>query len=402
MLDAVRDQNIGTGGAGRLYAMTTIAMYDAVNGMDRRTPEVLQPNRGHALVPPDGAPNPLLANRGLAAAVAAYTVLSELVPEQSAKLDQALMQEIANSKLPGIRLWRSLLWGGFVGNQVLSVRANDGSQGAEILSASSDAGRFRNDWDGQLRNMLPFGISDPSEFISPDGPPARTSNEYALAVYRSVLFGAPDGNPEHDALAQFWRFPSNSVRETGGWFPAALEVARQQGTTASVSDTARLFALLGMAIADSVIVVWNEKALHLTWRPVTAIRRANEDGNPLTDAFWDPDFVSRFGQVGGSPEWTSGQANFAGAGAGVLSGFYCRDDIAFSFNAGNTAEPRSYTSFSEARREAVFSRILQGNHFEFTLNRSEQTGSAMANEIIRSRLTRMNPIPGVSEACSQF
>ncbi|MEX0915117.1 MAG: vanadium-dependent haloperoxidase, partial [Wenzhouxiangellaceae bacterium] len=396
-LETVRVSNIGAGPAGRLYAMSTVAMYDAVNGIDRASNT--GPRRDHALVPPDGARNN--SDREVAAAAAAHAVLTGMFPAQAGRLDDALQQEILLSSNNHGRVQRGLDWGQIVGQQVLELRANDGS-GPEIFEGSDDVGRFPNDWNGGLRNMVPFGINDPSAYISAEGPPALDSNEYAVAVYRSLIMGAPDGNPDNDAVAAFWRYGSNSIRETGGWFPAALEIARQEGTTQSISDTARLFALLGMATADSVIVTWNEKALHLTWRPFHAIRRANEDGNPLTDQFWDPNWVSRFGQVGGSPEWTSGQSSFAGAGPGVISAFYCRDNIAFSFNAGNVDEPRSYNALSEAGAEAVQSRILQGNHFEFSNSDARSDGQNIADEIVRNHLQRLDNKPAVVEYCPQF
>lgn len=119
------------------------------------------------------------------------------------------------------------------------------------------------------------------------------------------------------------------MRPPGEWIKIAMTLAARKHTTRSISRTARLFALLGTALADSVIPTWSNKYNFQTWRPGTAIVEADADGNPLTVA--DPRWVSRNGSLGSSPEHTSGQSTFAGAGSTVLAGFYCTDFIPFSF-----------------------------------------------------------------------
>jgi hypothetical protein len=382
-LESVRVANSGTFPAGRTYAMTTAAMYDAVNGVDHA--ERKQP-REHAIVAPRRGFPARGTDRGVAVATAAHKVLSEQFPDQRGRLDAALVEDIVQSDAGLAAVIRGLAWGTFVGNRVVDARASDGTQDPEVLTSSGGVGEYHQSWDARFRNMAVFGIADAASHLDAEGPPPLNSQEYAAAVIRIATEGAPDGNADNDELAQFWRYGANSVTETGGWFLIALEVARQEGTIASLSDTARLFAWLGMSTADAVTVVATEKADHFTWRPHFAIRRANEDGNPLTDAVHEPNWVSRFGQIGTSPEWTSGQAAFAGVGATVLGHFYGTDDIGFTFNTGNGAGDRSYGSFSEAADEASFSRILQGIHFDFTLDASLDSGQGIATEVVSQRL----------------
>lgn len=92
-LDAVRSQNVATPDAGRLYAMVTVAMYDAVNGIDGAR----RHGRTHALVPPSGAP--VNGQRDVAVAAAAHAVLTALLradrpPVSVGALDAALTAEL--------------------------------------------------------------------------------------------------------------------------------------------------------------------------------------------------------------------------------------------------------------------------------------------------------------------
>jgi hypothetical protein len=149
----------------------------------------------------------------------------------------------------------------------------------------------------------------------------------------------------------------------------------------------RLFALISMATADAVAVSWTNKFDYHYWRPADAIRAtgANVDGNPATveDPTWQP--RAGVGNFGGTPEHTSGSATFAGAASKVLQGFYCRDDVAFSF-AGENGTARSYTSFSQAADEMGRSRIFNGIHFQFSNVSGRQAGDDIGEEVITTRL----------------
>ena len=129
-LQAVRAANVGTPNAGRLYAMVTVAMYDAVNGIDAARHRFV---REHALVPTAGAPP--AANRNAAAAAAAHAVLVALVPSQQAALDAALATELAADKDGDVGSGES--WGRFVGEQIVALRAADGTEMALTMPAKT-------------------------------------------------------------------------------------------------------------------------------------------------------------------------------------------------------------------------------------------------------------------------
>ena len=376
---AVRARNVGTPDAGRLYAMVTVAMYDAVNGIERARHH----GREHALVPPVGAP--VNGHRDSAAAAAAHAVLIALTPGQASVLNAALEAELdaaGGAGEPPVAAGRR--WGEYVGAQVLSLRSSDGTQSALIMPAGAGPGVHRANFDARWRNMAPFGIASKFPYASPP-PPPLTSAEYTAAFNDVKTYGRQDGDALRNEISNFWLAEGGTVRETGTWLQAALVIAEQEGTVESVPETARLFALLGMAIADSVTVSWEAKATYFTWRPFFAIREADTDGNPDTvqDASWAP----RTGSIGGSPEYNSGTSAFGGAASAVLEGFYGHRALSFCFLTDKaTNGPRCYASALEGAEEAGRSRILQGIHFQFSNEDGRRAGRGIGHEVVTTRL----------------
>jgi len=368
-LDAVRAQNVATPNAGRLYAMVTVAMYDAVNGIDTAHNH----GREYALVPPEGAPR--TAQRDAAAATAAHAVLSSILktdqpPVAGGVLDTALAAELqaaGGADAPPVAAGRD--WGRYVGHEVVARRSADGTQAAEIIPKCSrlndplppcEPGEFHADFDARWRNMTPFGIATLRPYLSP-APPALTSAEYRAALDDVRTCGSnspvldsmcddPTTPAERSEISTFWLAEAGTVREAGSWFQAALSIAEQQGTVDSVSETARLFALVGEAVADAVKLSWETKATYFTWRPQYAINAVA----PGTE------WRTRIGTVGGSPEYNSGTSTIAGAA-----------------------------------EEAGRSRIFQGIHFQFSNEDGRRAGRAIGTEIVT---TQLQPIHGGGKA----
>ena len=379
--ETVRSQGVGTPAAGRLYAMTFAAMFDAVNGIDR------QRHRGfeHALVAPRGAPR--RADKQAAAAVAAHTVLSGLVPAALPALDAALEQSLAGRR----GRWRveaGLGWGRHVGSRVLSIRASDGTEAAdEVVPASMNPGVFRTTFDRRYANMTPFAIESDLPYRLTEPPPALESQEYTDSLNRVFSEGsAVDTDLERHDIALQWETPGGTVRPTGSAIQAAVALVRSRQTHRRIVPTARLFALIGMSVADTMIPVWQGKAQFFTWRPGPAIQRADADGNPATS--FDPDFETRFGSTGGSPEYPSGQAAFSAAVARVLEIFYRDRRLSWCFSSDSNSNGRCYDSSRHMGDEAGESRIYQGVHFPFTIVASRPIGTGVATEVARTSLKR--------------
>jgi hypothetical protein len=377
-MQSVRAANVGTPNAGRLYAMVAVAMYDAVNGID-----VAQGNgRQHALVPATGAPR--TGNRNAAAAAAAHAVLVALVPTQIQNLDAALRAELTGA--PGSDMMAGRDWGQHVGKQVVALRSNDGTQTAEVIPAGSAIGVYRADFDARFRNMKPFGVRGIAPYVS-EPPPVLTGNAYARAFEDVKRFGQQDGNNERNEIALFWLAEGGTVRETGIWIQAAVAIVDQLGTDRSISDTARLFARVGMGIADAVIASWATKATYFAWRPLQAIREADFDGNPATmpDGLWTPRNTS----IGASPEYNSGTSAFGGAASMIIEAFYFPRIVSFCFATDLAPNgKRCYASPLAAAEEAGRSRIYQGIHFQFSNDDGRHTGRRIGREIALTTLRR--------------
>lgn len=380
-LDTVRSERLGAFDAARTYAMVNVAMFDAVNGIKRSR---RRSDLAHALVPAHGAP--ARANAKAAAAAAAHTVLSTLFPSLAATYDAQLDASLNALRARQGRINRGVEWGIEVGEKVVEERENDGSTPQEIQPGGSGPGEFRADFgSAAFRNMAPFAIADAMVYVS-SGPPALTSPEYLAAHTEVRLLGdIAYANTTYDEIFSFWKAGGGSVRPPGEWIKVAIVVAEDQGTVYRLLETTRLFTLLSMALADASISVVHDKFTHHFWRPATAIQNASTDGNPDTveDAGWNP----RNGSIGGSPEHTSGQSAFAGAGSTVLASFYGDDNITFSFTGDNAITgARTFASFSDAAREAGRSRILAGIHFEFSNQAGQMTGRGIAREVLMNAL----------------
>ena len=412
-LHSVRAQNVGTPNAGRLYAMVTVAMYDAVNGIDRTH----RRGRTPALVAPDGAP--VNGNRDVAAAAAAHAVLRGVLrrdepPVSDGMLDAALAAEIAAARGgddAGVAAGAD--WGEHVGEQVLALRSADGTQAAQTIGACTpfrdpltcEPGEFHTSFDARWRNMKAFGIAEASAYASPP-PPNLGGSAYAVAYddvrtcgsnsgVLDALCTDPTTPAERDEISRFWLAEGGTVRETGTWMQALLAIAERQGTAKSTSKTARLFALVGMAIADAVKVSWEAKATYFTWRPTTAIHQGGGAGNPTTTP--ETTWTSRIVTIGGSPEYNSGTSAFAGAASAAIEGFYCHRRVAFSFETDMASNgPRSYANPLEGAREAGRSRIFQGIHFQFSNEDGRRAGRGIGTEIAHTKLLPVHGARGRS------
>jgi membrane-associated phospholipid phosphatase len=174
------------------------------------------------------------------------------------------------------------------------------------------------------------------------------------------------------------------VQPAGEWVRIALAVAADRGLP--LADSARLLALVSMSLADTTVATVRTKYEFRHWRPATAIREADTDGNTLTQP--DPAWSPRAGSVGGTPEYVSGHSSFSAAGATALAGFFCADRIEFSHatDSAPDGQARSYPSFSAAAAEAGRSRVFGGQHFEFSNQTGLAIGRGVAAQVLATQL----------------
>ena len=230
----------------------------------------------------------------------------------------------------------------------------------------------------------PFTLNRPRQF-RPEPPPPLTSEHYRRDYDEVKAYGRLTGSLrslEQTDLARFW---TNFGPQ---WFGAIRGIAMRDLT--DIGDTARLFALVALAAADSQITVYETKYIYNFWRPITAIQEGENDGNPNTaeDPAWTP-----FLTTPAYPDHSSGANNITGSITGMLTLFFGTDEV--DFDVQNTVNgvlvTRSYSRFSDAAQEVVDVRILQGIHFRFADEAGRQQGQRVAHWAFQRFL---RPLPG--------
>ena len=355
-LAAIRTNSTSPPVASRALAILHVSIYDAVNGISRRHERYLVESTVQAS-----------ASEVAAASAAALRVLTTLFPAQTSQFT-ALHQTIVRAIKDGPQKRSGLAWGGLVADQILALRANDGSDAVVPAPVGKGPGVWEPTPPAFAPYLLPqWGFVTPfvmesSAALRPNGQPPLDSAQWAADYNEVKALGAAVGSSrtaDQSQIARFWADGAGTETPPGHWNHIAQDVAAAQRN--SLEQNARMFALLNLALADAAICAWDAKYAFNFWRPVTAIRFGDTDGNDATAA--DPTWSS-FIITPPFPDYTSGHSTFSGAAARVLARFYGRDDIAFV--TGSDALPgvtRSFAGFAAAAAEAGASRIYGGIHY---------------------------------------
>ena len=363
---------------GRPLAIVAASVYDAVNGIEREYAPYLVRKWG-----PNGA------RAEAAAAQAAYTALVTLFPAQKADFDAQLQRSLA--QIPGSHAKsQSVLWGRKWGEQVarriLDWRSRDGFD--VILPpyfGGSDLGVWRSVPDGdlaaifpQIAVMVPFAMCSHDQF-RPAPPPALDSPEYAAALNEVKELGSADSpyrTPEQTQIARLWQAcdMADLNRAARGAVPACYPLAAR----------ARLFALLNIAIADALIFGMDGKYRYNLWRPHHAVRLADADTNPLTDA--DPQWSALI-VAPRHQEYPSTHSCATGAAMRVLTGVLGEGTPLTIASPGYPGFTKTYPSFRAAADEVALSRIWAGIHFRFSVEAGQAGGFRVADYVLGTFLT---------------
>jgi hypothetical protein len=347
-------------------AMVHGAVYDAVNAIGGGREGYLLTSR--VAQPMDSKP--------AAAAAAAYKMLSHLVPAQQAVLDAQYAASLAaipdgSSKTRGIRV------GEAAAAAMIAARTDDGRFGAFRFAAGSGPGvwkpvlpAFGSDPKAWVKDVRPFLIDHAAQFRS-DGPYKLTSKAYARDFAEVKSFGAlastsRTGDQTH--AARYW-----GENPPATWSRIVRSLSAAKGLT--IDENALLYAQLYLAAADAFVATWDEKAHFSFWRPITAIREADTDGNPATeqDAGWLP-------LLGNPPypEHPSGHLGLSGVFVHTLRGFFGTDAVGWTDTNG-AGLTRSYTDLSATLDEIVGARIWSGIHFR----NADEASARIAKGIVR-------------------
>lgn len=378
LLNAMRVERTSGGMATRNMAMVHTAIYDAVNAIAK----TFSPYRVDTEAPAFASPE-------AAAAAAAHRVLVNAYPQQKASLDAALASSLAQvpdgkSESDGVAL------GQFVADRIIEWRSTDGSNIQVPYTPQSNPGswvptppNFAPATTPQWADVTPFGIRSTSQFRL-TGPKLLNSAEYAAEFNLVKELGSKNSatrTAEQTEIARFWAGSPNAFTPPTFWNQIAQEMSLRHGN--SLLEDARMFALLNIALADTSIASWDTKYAYNSWRPITAIRQADTDNNPLTET--DPNWEPLLGTPA-FPGYVSGHSAQSGAAEIVLSSIF-GNDVSFTANAlDNPNISRSYDSFSQAAEETSISRLYAGVHFSSDNTDGLLLGRSVANYIVENFL----------------
>jgi PAP2 superfamily len=368
----------------RSFAILHAAIYDAVNTID-------QTHQAY-LVPVSGTPSS--ASPEAAAAAAAYEVLIALYPKFQTTLLGELEQSLAlipdgDNKNDGMRI------GVAVADQILAVRSNDGAStqpGPVTVTSGNVPGGYESTppnfpkaqftlWS----QVTPFALRQASQF-RPGPPPGLTSQTYTEDFNEIQSLGrarSTTATVDQALTGRFWNGPIQNY-----WNEIAQAATLANNLT--VAQSARLFALLNLTLADGVIAFYDAKYTYNFWRPVTAIRAADIDGNPGTVV--DPNWLPEVGNTAADPSYPGAHAVISAAAASVLSSVSGNDPFRFNVSSEVLAGvQRSFPTFSAAADEATFSRLFAGAHFRTDLATGQQLGANVAMWVVNNFLTPVIP-----------
>ena len=366
LLDSIAATNVAPPAASRMMAMVHTAQFEAINSIDRNY------RCYNAYL--DCAAD---SDRSAAAAQAARDVLTMLFPTRQSIFDAKLSADLASVPNAAARS-NGIALGMAAASQTIAGRASDNSSMSITYTGGNAIGQWRPTPPGNAaaalphwRYVSPWSVQSAQQFM-PGPPPAVGSAEYAVAYDEVKRLGSVNSaeRTQHQTDTAFlWRAGSNTVTPPGQWFEIASQAVAQRNL--SIGESARLFALIGMAVADAGITAWETKNTYDFWRPITGIQLGDADGSSLTagDPLWRPLITTPNHQ-----SYTSGHSTFSSAAATVLASYF-GDQLNFTVSGDGVT--RQYSSFWAAAQDAGMSRIYGGIHWQFDNQAGLASGSSV-------------------------
>jgi PAP2 superfamily len=370
--DAVTDWNVKAGEfvtaaglltqpASRVMAISHTAAFEAANAITKRYPSSVAPGTG---APGTGAPIEAAAGASVDAAIAAAhrAALIRLLPQQQAAVE-AVYRAALNAIADGAAKDTGIAVGERAALALLAARADDGSDAPEAYRPFTAAGRYvpttlpaAPQWPGRK----PWLMSSALQF-RPGPPPALNSERWARDYNEIKAVGSKNStlrSPEQSAVARFWETTLPPI-----YHGVVRSVADMPGR--DVMRNARLFMAVTQAIDDAIIAVFDAKYHYGFWRPITAIRNGDIDGNDATerDASWTP-FIS----TPMHPEYPCAHCIQAGAVGAILQAEIGRGATPLLSTASATANGalRQWSSMEAFVQEVGNARVWDGVHFRFS------------------------------------
>jgi len=360
----------------RNFAMLHVAMFDAVNDIRGSfSPYLVRRST-----------EPRSASPVAAADQAAHDVLLALYPDFQSMLD-AQLQEDLGQIADGPEKTSGIAVGAAVADEVVAFRANDGSN---VTPPPFKAGSAPGDYRLTPPNFAPadfrqwpgvalFALARADEF-RPTPPPQLTSEEY-VSVFNEVkslgIVASTTRTADQTVIGKFW---NGNIQDF--WNEIAQTAVAAHNL--SLLQSARLFALLNISLADTTISFFEAKYTYNFWRPVTAVRLAGEDNDLRTQA--DPNWLPLSTKTAPDPSYPGAHSAISFAGAEVLRAYF---GDRFTFEVTSESLPgvtRHFTSFTAAAEEAGLSRIYAGQHFRTDHNAGKLLGLQVAESVLDTML----------------
>jgi hypothetical protein len=355
--------------AQRMMGMVHAAMFDAVNSIERRyRPYLLQ-------LPADPA-----TSKEAAAAAAAAAILATIDEKTAGEMKVALANYLAPlpdgaAKSDGVKL------GEAVATRMLEVRANDGSGAPDAYRPRTTPGVYvptAIPISSMWPNMKPFALNNASQFRP--GPPASLESKEWATDYNELKDTGGQMSAKRTAqqteIARFWLVGPPVAYHP---FVRKLAIAKQM----SVVDSARLMALASIGLTDAIIAVLDAKYHFNFWRPITAIRNGDNDGNPATDreATWQP-----IANTPMHPEYPCAHCIQSGSVAGVVKAALGTLDIPEIAMTSPTAPgvTRRWTNMTAFTEEVANARIWAGFHYRFSTRVGTQMGYEIGEYVVKN------------------
>lgn len=369
----------------RTAAIVQLAVFESVNAITKE----YQPYLGTIVAPPGASPD-------AAAIQAAYRVLSTYFPASATTLDADLANSLAaipdgQSKTDGIAT------GEAAAAAMIALRANDGSSPAQFKTPGPPV---PGEWQAtsscpivngiavgtafQWQNVTPFGISSAADFLL-DPPPALTSNRYAKTYNEVMTVGSIDSTERPPDRANVALYYAAST-PTQVFNQVLQQVAQEKWH--SLSENARAFAVVNMAMSDSLVAAFLNKYHYNFWRPETAIHAGGTDGNPKTNP--DPSFVP-FVTTPCFPSYPSNHGSAANSAAEIMKRTY--GEGGHSITLSNPAVPDivlQYTAFKQITDDISDARVYGGIHFRTDQDAGEVLGKAIGKTVDHNNLRRID------------
>jgi hypothetical protein len=355
------------------FGFVSLAVYDAVVAIrGGYRPYLPQP------------PADRRASADAAVVTAAHDVLAHYFPASAANL--AADRTAALAAIPdGYRKTAGQRAGATAAARLIAARADDGRNAAITFTAAPAPGVWRPTPDAFAPMAVAWlGFVRPLALRAPDqiplaGPDALHSRAYARDFAEVRAYGAAQGSARSDAQTQTAMFWSANV--VAQFHTALQDQITRRGV--GLLPAARASALLGLASADTQIGCWRAKYEHAFWRPVTAIRLADTDGNPRTspDPAWTPLALNP-----PYPDYVSGHACITGAATETFGHLFGSRSIDLDVTSPVTGTTRHYRSTAALDAETMNARIWLGLHFRRAMTDGNRLGHETARWIARHEL----------------